>query len=122
MDSDNNLEFIGEDQINHTGRNETVRINTGKAFDLVGKTMVLTQKQISQRVSERTVQITLRNNSLENKSIGVLYQIDPNSKIVSSEKPYDMDQNRKVTFIVDIQPDKEFVFSFVERSNAHKAR
>ncbi len=116
MDSDNNLEFIGEDQIDHTGRNETVRINTGKAFDLVGKSMVTNQRTVSQRVSERTVQVTMRNNSLENKSIGVLYQLNANTKIISSEKPYDTDQNRKVTFVVDIQPNKEFVFSFVERT------
>jgi hypothetical protein len=35
-DDDGQLEFIGENNIDHTPNNETVRVNTGNAFDLVG--------------------------------------------------------------------------------------
>ena len=35
QDSDGNLEFIGEDSINHTSKNEEVSINTGTPFDLL---------------------------------------------------------------------------------------
>jgi hypothetical protein len=34
---DGQLEFTGEDTIDHTPRNETVHVNTGNAFDLVGE-------------------------------------------------------------------------------------
>ncbi len=118
-DTDGNQEFIGEDSIDHTGRNEEIRINTGKAFDLVGRTLVTSTKQISNRVSEKTVQITLRNNSKEKKTIDVIYNLPATSKILSvspDRYKFDMDTNRKVTFKVDIAPDKEIIFSFVERS------
>ena len=36
-DADGQLEFVGEDRIDHTPRNETVRVTTGNAFDLVGE-------------------------------------------------------------------------------------
>lgn len=36
-DTDGSLEFIGENEIEHTPRNETLRIYTGNAFDLVGE-------------------------------------------------------------------------------------
>jgi hypothetical protein len=36
-DDDGQLEFTGEDTIDHTPRGETVRVNTGNAFDLVGE-------------------------------------------------------------------------------------
>ena len=36
-DSDGQLEFIGENDIDHTPKDETVRIYTGNAFDLVGE-------------------------------------------------------------------------------------
>jgi hypothetical protein len=36
-DADGQLEFVGENQIDHTPRNETVRVTTGNAFDLVGE-------------------------------------------------------------------------------------
>src|SRR5690606_14979498 len=35
--TDNSLEFIGEDAIGHTPRDETVRVKLGSAFDVVGK-------------------------------------------------------------------------------------
>jgi hypothetical protein len=35
--ADGALEFIGEDVIEHTPRNETVRIRLGNAFDVVGE-------------------------------------------------------------------------------------
>jgi len=34
---DGQMEFVGEDTIDHTPRNETVRVTTGNAFDLVGE-------------------------------------------------------------------------------------
>ncbi len=36
-DADGRLEFTGENTIDHTPRDETVRLNTGYAFDLVGE-------------------------------------------------------------------------------------
>jgi len=36
-DDDGQLEFTGEDTIDHTPRDEMVRVNTGNAFDLVGE-------------------------------------------------------------------------------------
>jgi len=36
-DDDGQLQFVGENQIDHTPRNETVRVTTGNAFDLVGE-------------------------------------------------------------------------------------
>ena len=35
--ADNSLEFIGEDVIDHTPRDETVRVQLGSAFDVVGE-------------------------------------------------------------------------------------
>ena len=36
-DADGQMEFVGEDMIDHTPRNETIRVTTGNAFDLVGE-------------------------------------------------------------------------------------
>jgi hypothetical protein len=35
--ADGTLEFIGEDLIDHTPRNETVRVKLGESFDVVGE-------------------------------------------------------------------------------------
>ncbi|GAB4368236.1 MAG: DUF4139 domain-containing protein [Calditrichia bacterium] len=56
------LEFIGEDRISHTSRNEEVKITVGKAFDLVGERRVVDRRKISQRSERQTIEIELRNN------------------------------------------------------------
>lgn len=116
QDTDGNLEFIGEDSINHTSKNEEVAINTGTAFDLVASTRVKEQKQISSRVTERLIQITLKNNSALKKAIKVTHQLETSTSITQSDLKYTKDSNDKVTFITEIAPDKELIFTFRERS------
>ncbi|MDZ4182290.1 MAG: DUF4139 domain-containing protein [Candidatus Cloacimonadaceae bacterium] len=116
QDTDGNLEFIGEDRINHTGRNEEVTITTGKAFDLVGNTLVKDQKTISRTVSERTIQVTLRNNSRDVKTIDVIHYLGSNARIVAQDIKPEIDTNNKATFKVELRPDSEQIFSFRERT------
>ncbi|MEN6445840.1 MAG: DUF4139 domain-containing protein [Candidatus Cloacimonas sp.] len=116
QDTDGNQEFIGEDSIKHTSKNEEVSINTGTAFDLVASTRVKEQTQISKKVSERLIQITLRNNSEAKKTIKVTHQLSSNTSIVEADYKYTKDDNDKVTFSFDIAPDKEVVWTFRERS------
>lgn len=115
-DTDGNLEFIGEDSIDHTSKNEEISLTTGKAFDLVGNTIVKDSRTISNRVSERTIQVTLRNNSALKKTINVIHYLNSNTRILSASVKYSQDENLKVTFPIQIEPDKEVVFTFNERS------
>jgi len=116
QDTDGNFEFIGEDSINHTSKNEEVSINTGTAFDLVASTRVKEQKQISTRVNERLIQVTLKNNSLIPKTIKVKHQLSANTRILNSDAKYTQDNNDLVTFSIEIAPDKELIYTFKERS------
>jgi hypothetical protein len=61
-DADGSLEFIGEDLIDHTPRDETVQIKLGSAFDVVGE-----RRQVDFRVDtsakwlEEEIEVKLRN-------------------------------------------------------------
>lgn len=116
QDTDGNLEFIGEDSINHTSRNEEVKINTGKAFDLVASTMVRDQANLGRNVSERTIQVTLRNNSKDVKTIQVIHQMNGNTRLVQNDIKPEIDTNNKATFKVEIRPDTQIIFNFRERT------
>lgn len=116
QDSDTNLEFIGEDRIAHTSKNEEVAINTGKAFDLVASTLVGKTTQVSTRITDKVLQITLRNNSASKKTINVIYTLSSNARILEADRKYTIDNNNKLTFPVEIDPDKEVIFTFKERT------
>ena len=115
-DSDGNLEFIGEDSIKHTSKNEDVKINTGTAFDLVASTLVRDQRDLGKNKSERTIQVTLRNNSAEAKTINVLHQLGGNDSIIESNFTHTQDTNLKATFEIAVQPDKEVILNFTVRT------
>lgn len=67
------LEFAGEDRIDHTPRNEEVKITVGKAFDLVGERKVVDRKKISKRAEKQTVEIELRNNK-ESRDVTIVVE------------------------------------------------
>ncbi len=61
-EADKSLEFIGEDLIDHTARDETVQIKLGSAFDVVGE-----RKQVDYRIDtsgkwiEEEIEVKVRN-------------------------------------------------------------
>ena len=60
-DSAGHLQFAGEDNIQHTPKDEGVTINTGNAFDIVCERKQKDFQVIADRVSEAEWQATLRN-------------------------------------------------------------
>ena len=68
--ADKDLEFVGEDQIDHTPKDEDLKLYVGDAFDLVGEKKVADHKQ-GERWSEDAVKIDLRNHKDENVTVRV---------------------------------------------------
>jgi hypothetical protein len=61
-DADGTLEFVGEDLIDHTPRDETVQVRLGQAFDVVGtRTQVDFRVDAARRTMTDSYRIELRN-------------------------------------------------------------
>ena len=61
-DADGQLEFIGENEIDHTPKDETLRIYTGNAFDLTGERQQTNYKvDDNNRLLDESFQIKVRN-------------------------------------------------------------
>jgi len=64
--ADGSLEFIGEDVIDHTPRDETVRVKLGSAFDIVGERRQLSfNLDTKARWMEEEIEVELRNHKPE---------------------------------------------------------
>lgn len=62
MSADGSLEFIGEDVIAHTPRNETLRVKLGNSFDIVGERKQVDFKLDSNnKMLDETFEIEVRN-------------------------------------------------------------
>lgn len=70
-DDDGKEQFIGEDQIDHTPKDEELRLYLGNAFDIVGERAQKDFRTISKRVVEETIEIKVRNHKKESVEVQV---------------------------------------------------
>ncbi len=109
-------EFIGEDRIDHTPKNEKVRLVVGEAFDLVGERKVLAEKRITSRVREQDVEIRLRNRKEEAVEIKVVEAMIGDWTIEHSSHDFTKESARKAEWTVSVPPDGETVITYTVRS------
>jgi len=64
--------LVGEDFIDHTPRDEELRLNVGDAFDIVGERTVLSTRKAGDRADETEVKIEIRNHKSEAVTVNVL--------------------------------------------------
>ena len=110
-DADGQLQFVGENTIDHTPRNETVRVTTGNAFDLVGE-----RKQTNFRVDtadkwlDESFEIKLRNRkkdaSVEIRVVEHLYRWS-NWDIKAESDGFTKKDSQTIEFRIPVKPDEE---------------
>ena len=64
--------LVGEDNLEHTPRDEEVRLNVGDAFDIVGERTQTDMRQIGERSNEESVKIEIRNHKSEAVTVNVV--------------------------------------------------
>lgn len=65
-DDDGKEQFVGEDQIDHTPKDEEIRLYLGNAFDIVGERVQKDFKSlVSGHIVEETIEIKVRNHKAE---------------------------------------------------------
>ncbi len=109
-DADGSLEFIGEDVIQHTPKNEKVLVKLGSAFDIVGE-----RKQIDFKADmdddwiEEEYEIVIRNNKKEPVDIIIKENLFRWStwEIIRSSDQFDKQDSRTIHIPVRIGPDGE---------------
>jgi len=83
-EADGSLEFIGEDLIDHTPRNEKVKLYIGDAFDIIGESKQ-TAYQSGKRWNRYTQQVELRNHKDDAVEIRVQAYLSRGSRIERQE-------------------------------------
>jgi hypothetical protein len=87
-DADGAQQFIGEDLIDHTPRDEELRIKMGEAFDVVGDRVQTDWDVISGCVSESTWRVALRNHKDEDVDVMLVEPVGGDWQMISSSHPY----------------------------------
>src|SRR5262249_48228446 len=110
-------QFIGEDNIDHTPKDEMIRLNIGNAFDLVGERTQTKFNKISDRVIEESYQIKLRNHKTDAVEVRVVEHLFrwSNWQVIQSSQDYNKLDAQTIEFRVKIAPDQEGVVTYTVR-------
>ncbi len=108
-DADGRIEFVGEDTIDHTAKNELVRVKTGDAFDIVGERRVADQNSSGFRGrAEQSVEVKLRNRKAEPVEVKVVEHLNgPNWQVLEKSDEFTKKDATTVEFRVTLKPDEE---------------
>lgn len=114
-DTDGQLEFTGENLIDHTPGDETIRLYTGNVFDAVGerKRTSFTVDH-SARTLDESFEIKLRNHKkepMEIRAVEHLYRWT-NWDIQKTSDPFNKLDSKTVEFRVKVPPDGEKVVTY----------
>ena len=106
------LEFVGEDLIDHTPRNENVRLKIGEAFDVVVEDVQTENKKITDRVWEQAYEVKFKNRKKEDITVEVERFLGVNWEILNSSLVYEKKDAQNFIFKVPVPEDGETVLKY----------
>ena len=110
-DADGQLQFVGENTIDHTPREETVRVTTGDSFDLVGERRQTDfHVDTSEKWIDETFEIKLRNRKKDVPvEIRVVEHLNrwSNWSITAKSDEFTKKDSQTIEFRIPVKPDEE---------------
>ena len=114
-DTDGHLEFVGENVIDHTPKDETIRIFTGNSFDVVGERKRTNYRvDSSQHWMDESFEIRVRNHKKEAVTVRVVEHLYrwTNWKLAEQSQESHKTDAQTVEFPVTIAPDGEQIVTY----------
>lgn len=106
-DAEGSLQFVGEDSIDHTPKDEKIRIKLGNAFDVVGTRKQTDWVKVAYDTYEAAFEVSLRNHKKEDVVVKVIEPIPGDWTMRNSSHTYKKTDASTAEFSIPVQKDKE---------------
>ena len=111
-DSRGGAQFVGEDRINHTPKDETLNLKIGNAFDVVAERNQVDFEKIAANVYEVEFEITLRNHKTAPISVEVNEPVGGTWRMVSASHDWTKTAAWATQFTVPVAADGTSVLRY----------
>ena len=114
-DDDGSLQLAGEDAIDHTPKDEKVRVKMGEAFDLVGERKRTDfHSDVKGRRFEETFEVRVRNHKDSDATVVVVEHLYrwTNWKIIDASEKWTKKDAQTIEFPVTVKKDGEAVVTY----------
>ena len=116
QETDANQHFIGEDEIDHTPKDEKIRLYVGDAFDIVGEHKRTNFRRISDHEVEESFEISLRNHKETPVNIVAVEHLISDWKIIASSHKWFKKDASTVEISVEVPKDGEVKVTYTART------
>jgi hypothetical protein len=114
-DDDGSLEFVGEDQIDHTPKDEKVRVYLGNAFDIVGERTVKDRRNVTKYITEEDIEVSLRNRKDEAVTITVIEHLWGDWQILRPSHQHRQKDANTAEFDLAVPAGQEVLLTYTAR-------
>jgi hypothetical protein len=114
-DREGSQQFIGSDSIEHTPKGEEVRLNVGKAFDIVAERTQTDFRQIAAKLWEIEWAITVRNRKEEDIAIGIIEHAVSTWEVRESTHKYVKADATTLRFDISVEKNGEVTIKYKMR-------
>jgi hypothetical protein len=111
-------QFVGEDRIDHTPKDEEVKLELGNAFDIAADTVQTDYKSLGKQLSEGGYEVRLRNHKDVPVTVRVIETLGGDWTILEHSHPFQKISATEAEFDLTVEPDKEVVLTFRVRTSA----
>ncbi len=110
--ADASLEFIGEDKIDHTPKDEKLRLFLGNAFDIKAERAMTNKVSTGKKSHEETWQVKIRNHKETPVEIVVIEKFYGFWKVKNTTHQVNKKDANTAEFLVNVPKDQEIVLEF----------
>jgi hypothetical protein len=114
-DKEGALQFVGEDSIDHTPKDEKIKVKLGDAFDVVGSRKQTSWKKVAHDTYDAGFEISLRNHKKQDVSVRVIEPIPGDWTMLSSSHDYKRTEAFTAEFMIPVPRDKEVKVTYKVR-------
>ena len=111
-DEGGSLQFVGEDWIDHTPKDEKVKIKMGEAFDVVGERIQKGWRKIAWNIYEVEWEIKLRNHKKEDAQVKIVEPVPGDWEMLRSSHSYEKSEAHTLQYVVTIPKDQEVKLNY----------
>jgi len=115
-DSRGNALFIGEDRIDHTAKNDVVRLKLGDAFDVKAVRKQTSFRKLGNNVYESAYSIELSNAKDSAVTVKVVEPVAGDWEMVSESQRHTKPEARSAVWLVDVPADGKTTLSYTVRT------
>jgi hypothetical protein len=115
-DNDGTAQFVGEDQIDHTAKNDSVRLKLGNAFDVTADRVQTDFKNLTKEKQsahyESAYAITLHNAKKEAVTVTVKEPINGDWKILNASQAHEKTSAHEATWKINVPAESDVTLKY----------